>query len=77
MTKRIIALALAVVMLLAVSATALAATSIPPPFQCSCGNRNLTKIRTMWNTSNPPQIVWELWQCGNGHRFYNYPPIGV
>ena len=77
--KKILALTLATVLVLAIAATALAATSIPPPFQCgTCGTRQgLVKVRTMWTTSNPPQVVWELWQCGNGHRFYNYPPIGV
>lgn len=74
MKKRQIALVLVALIVLSCAVTALAATSIPaPPFCSVCGTTNIWKTGTMWTTSNPPQIVYESWRCGNGHTFKNYP----
>lgn len=74
MRKRIVCFALLIMLVLSMLTVAYAATSIPEPIWCpECGTTNIVKVGTMWTTSNPPQIYYEVWQCANGHQFKNWP----
>lgn len=82
MKKRFVCIILLILLTFSTFAVAYAATSIPKPPWCpKCGTTSIVKIGTMWTTSNPPQIYYEVWRCTNGHEFKNWPndcvPVSV
>ena len=80
MKKRFVCIILLILLTFSTFAVAYAATSIPP-WCPKCGTTSIVKIGTMWTTSNPPQIYYEVWRCTNGHEFKNWPndyvPVSV
>lgn len=72
MKKIIVIVVFAVILIAAVSS--MASEALPAPRHCSiCGDRNVTYMYTAVYPTNPPKIAYEVWRCGNGHYFNNYP----
>lgn len=71
--KKILVLVI-LVAILAIAISSMASEVLPAPRHCStCGDRNVTYMYTATYPTNPPKIAYEVWRCGNGHYFKNYP----